>query len=190
MEPDDGICEPLPVLVRVRFFAGQRLTPEDLAREQTYQREKSRLLNRALHGSGVADGLQVAPDGAAGIVVGAGLALDGCGREIVVPCTQRLGDPRQPADHTGAPCGARVDADVVTLCLEYAESPESPVPTPDGTEYSRVREGFCLRPLPGDLPAVAPGVALVVLRWAQDGALKIESRATPLAPPGITEHTP
>jgi hypothetical protein len=79
---------------RTHFFAGQLLTAADLEREQTYLREKRFLHNRRLHGFGVVDGLAVvpAPDGAYAVVVEPGLALDGCGREIVVaePCRVSL----------------------------------------------------------------------------------------------------
>jgi hypothetical protein len=138
--------------VRPNYFTGRLLTAEDLEQEQTYHLEKERRHNRFLHGWGVAYGLEVEPaDGGAGVVVHPGLAIDGLGRELVVPRAHRLADPRQPTDDRGAPCGDRVGTDVLTLCLEYAEFGENPVPTEDGgQEPAQVREGYCLLPLPGD----------------------------------------
>ena len=70
---------------RPAFFDGQLLSAADFREEQRYEREKRRLHNRALHGAGVASGLEVAltPGGApSSIVVQPGFALDSAGREI------------------------------------------------------------------------------------------------------------
>lgn len=70
---------------RPAFFNGQLLSAEDFREEQRYEREKRRLHNRALHGAGVASGLEVAltPGGApTSVVVQPGFALDSAGREI------------------------------------------------------------------------------------------------------------
>jgi len=70
---------------RPAFFDGQLLRAEDFRMEQRYESQKRRLHNRALHGAGVASGLEVAltPAGApTSVVVQSGFALDSAGREI------------------------------------------------------------------------------------------------------------
>jgi hypothetical protein len=70
---------------RPAFFDGQLLRAEDFREEQRYESEKRRLHNRALHGAGVASGLEVAlTPGVAptSVVVQPGFALDSAGREI------------------------------------------------------------------------------------------------------------
>lgn len=78
-------CGGLECLCRPRFFAGQLLTDEDLRRLDGYIVGKNRLHNRALHGWGVACGLEVvcAPCGD-GVVVRPGYAISPCGDDIVV----------------------------------------------------------------------------------------------------------
>jgi hypothetical protein len=68
---------------RVHYFFGQLLRPEDLQAEQDYHRGMRYLHNRLL-GHGVVNGLEVtvADDGT--VVIGAGLAIDACGRELVL----------------------------------------------------------------------------------------------------------
>ena len=69
------------MLERVRFFAGQLLTAEDFEPEQNYFREKRRLHNRMLHGSGVCKGLGVSMDDGQRdtVLVSPGFAIDGLG---------------------------------------------------------------------------------------------------------------
>jgi hypothetical protein len=77
--------------LRNNYFVGKRLTPDSFQVEQDYVIGRRRLLNRNLYGTGIVCGLGVtgappAPGevGASGrLSVGAGLALDGCGRELV-----------------------------------------------------------------------------------------------------------
>lgn len=68
---------------RVHFFTGQLLTPDDLQAEQDYHRRMRYLHNRLL-GHGVVDGLDVSAGDDSTVVVSPGLAIDPCGREIVV----------------------------------------------------------------------------------------------------------
>ncbi|MGE0028885.1 MAG: hypothetical protein AB7O78_06470 [Thermoleophilia bacterium] len=73
---------------RNRYFAGRLLGAGDLQREQEYHRAAASRTAWAAMGWGVVAGLglTVAP-GAQGpeVTVGPGLALDGMGREIVLP---------------------------------------------------------------------------------------------------------
>lgn len=81
-----GCCidEPCDAGLRNQYFEGKRLTAESFRVEQAYALDRRRLLNRALHGWGVVYGYAMAPDrGGTGLRIGAGLALDACGRELL-----------------------------------------------------------------------------------------------------------
>jgi len=69
---------------RVNYVDGQILTAADLRAEQGYHRQMRYLHNRALHGSGIVDGLEVEVTGSDEVWVTPGLAIDARGREIVV----------------------------------------------------------------------------------------------------------
>ncbi|RYG25133.1 hypothetical protein EON82_08245 [bacterium] len=78
-------CGGLECLCRPRFFAGQLLTDEDLRRLDHYIIGKNRLHNRALHGWGVACGLEVVCNHCGdGVTVRPGYAISPCGDDIVV----------------------------------------------------------------------------------------------------------
>jgi hypothetical protein len=127
---------------RVNYFSGRLLTAEDFETEQSYWLGKHRSHGRHLHGSGVVCGLRVTPSGP-GVTVEPGLAIDGLGREIVVPEPRQMPDPRQPIDDRGEPCGPPVDAEVVTIRLAYAERLEG-----DGDPAPFVLEGYRLEVRP------------------------------------------
>ncbi len=69
---------------RVHYFSGQLLSPEDLQAEQDYHREMRYLHNRLL-GQGVVSGLDVTAGDGSTVIVSPGLAIDGYGRELVLP---------------------------------------------------------------------------------------------------------
>lgn len=78
--------------LRNQYFEGKRLTPDMFRVEQHYLNERRRLLNRAIHGWGVvygyAIGIQQGKSGrkeqaSTRLRIGAGLALDECGRELL-----------------------------------------------------------------------------------------------------------
>jgi hypothetical protein len=78
--------------LRNNYFEGKRLTPDMFRTEQRYLNERRRMLNRAVHGWGVVYGFPMEfvdstpnqRNGPTGSVdIGAGLALDQCGRELV-----------------------------------------------------------------------------------------------------------
>lgn len=76
---------------RNRFYSKKRLTPATWSVEQDYQLQRRRLLNRAIHGWGVVYGFPLdlleddacSGDGGKRLGVGAGFALDRCGRELL-----------------------------------------------------------------------------------------------------------
>jgi hypothetical protein len=77
---------------RPQFFAGQLLTEEDLQALSDYVVSKNRLHNRYLFGAGVVCGLEVTchPCGGGIVVVNPGYALDCCGNDIQLACSQEL----------------------------------------------------------------------------------------------------
>jgi len=74
-------------LVRNQYFYGKLLTVRDFQNEQSYHIKKQRLINRHIHGEGVVCGLVVekTESKVPKIRIKSGMALDCCGREIVVP---------------------------------------------------------------------------------------------------------
>lgn len=76
---------------RNRYFTGKFMASRDFADEQTYFLSRHRLHNRLLHGWGIVCGLKVSDHprqdcGKRWVVVQSGIALDCCGRELIVPC--------------------------------------------------------------------------------------------------------
>ncbi|MBO7743581.1 hypothetical protein I8J29_05200 [Paenibacillus sp. MWE-103] len=73
---------------RNRYYSGKLMTVRDFQTEQSYLNEKRHMLNRLVHGCGIAYGLQAEALSASadnrGLLIRAGVAIDGCGREIVV----------------------------------------------------------------------------------------------------------
>jgi hypothetical protein len=152
---------------RLHYFTGRLLTAEDFEAEQSYFLDRRRSDSRQLHGWGVVCGLGVTPSGRGGVVIEPGLAIDGLGREIVVPDRQEMPDPRQPIDDRGKPRGKPVDADVITICLAYAERFED-----DGDSPRFVREAYTLEVHPGraEPPSRTPAGELVLTGSADDVA--------------------
>lgn len=152
---------------RPTFFDGRVLSAEDLEAEQSYFLGRGRSDNRWLHGWGVVFGLAVTPSGDGGVVVEPGLAIDGLGREIVVPERRELPDLRQ-----------QVDSEVVTVCLAYAERPED-----DGDPPLFVRETYTLEVRPGPAePAPPSPAAEAVLTGSPDQVETALCEATPGEP--------
>ena len=123
--PDDG-----SELERVRYFSGQLLTPSDLEQEQAYLLAKARRHSRLLHGWGVVTGLDVSiATDPHQVVVSPGLALDPCGREVVVPegVTVHLSSTAKGF-----------------VAVRYDETEVRPIPVPGHAEpqAGRVRESF------------------------------------------------
>jgi hypothetical protein len=119
-------------LERPRYFAGRLLTPEDLADEQDYFRERLRRHNRLLHGWGIVSGLEVEPAGSCTVTISPGYALDPSGEEIVVP---------EPTRHDVCKAGL-VEGATGYLAVRYAEEDLAPVATEGAAEATRIREGF------------------------------------------------
>jgi hypothetical protein len=134
---------------RVSFFDGKLLSVDDLREEQQYHLGKRRLHNRALHGWGVVEGLEVRvpPETTPPVVlVETGLALDACGRELVLaaPLAVAIGNGPSPR----------------MVVIEYAERATDPVPgsDPDALVPSKIEEGVAVRLV--DDAGCADGIAI------------------------------
>lgn len=122
-EAGSGGCEDLMV-ERIRYFTGRHMTARDFRDADAYHRSFRHLHNRVLHGWGIACGLEVDPHWRPEcrkdrLVVRCGLALDCCGREIVVP-----GDvvtPPMPWDDRPKAADTESGPLVLLLCLKYRE---------------------------------------------------------------------
>jgi hypothetical protein len=135
------------------FFYGKLMDVPQCDKEQRYFNQKRSLLNRLVLGSGVVCGLNVVPDpnGEDRIRIEPGVAIDGLGREIVIPEAVPI-DPRQLTDDEGRPKGEPLANDAtatVEICLVYAEKCADPVPvlvpdcdTPGNCAPSTIREEF------------------------------------------------
>ena len=146
---------------RIRYFTGRYMSARDFEDEQKYFLSRRYLHNRMLHGWGVVCGLGVYPDpnpdcAKDHVAIKPGLALDCCGREIVVAAavkSPQLMVAQMPTPEANATPDAQWYA---LLCLCYSESETECAPvlysecgcSGDGekehSEYSRVRESYCL----------------------------------------------
>jgi hypothetical protein len=118
---------------RIRYFTGRHMTARDFRDADAYHRTYRYLHNRVLHGAGIACGLQVERHWRAEcrgdrVVVRCGLAIDCCGREIVVPrdvvTIKMPWEARPTVGDTDRP-----DYDyVLLLCLKYGEARTEKVP--------------------------------------------------------------
>jgi hypothetical protein len=80
-----------------------------------------------------------------------------------------MADPRQPIDDRGEPLGPRVDSELVTICLAYAERLDG-----DGDPAPFVREGYRLAVRPGGPGSpLATAVAEAVLAGSADEVARV-----------------
>ncbi len=106
---------------RNRYFYGKLLTVRDFEAEQNYSRNKHRLMNLAMNGSGIAFGLGVSASDDSTLLIESGLALDYSGREIIVEeALIRKLDMIEGANDLK-------DSDDAWLCISYAEKETKPV---------------------------------------------------------------
>jgi hypothetical protein len=152
-EPGFGECESL-MLERIRYFTGRHMSARDFRDADAYHRTMRHLHNRVLHGTGIACGLDVTAHARpeCGVVVHCGLAIDCCGREIVVPkaLALRIDWDQWPKVSNGE---QRETGYVLVLCLEYCEVLTEKVPvlysptacSSTAFEEGRIRESYALR---------------------------------------------
>jgi hypothetical protein len=137
---------------RNRYYYGKLLDVPHFQMEQQYLNGKRWLLNRLLDGPGVIAGLGIVPtaDGS-GLILQAGVAIDGWGREIIVPAASVAFDPRTLTDQNGKSTGTITGAGAVTISLCYQACGVDPAPVmianckPDGDcEPGTTREQYVL----------------------------------------------
>ncbi|MEO8153900.1 MAG: collagen-like protein [Rhizobacter sp.] len=146
---------------RNHYFYGKLLDELHMTMEQQYLNGKRWTLNRLALGRGVLCGLQVTSDGKT-LSVAAGVAIDGHGREIVVPSVACI-DPWHAADACGGQAAfdpkQAYDAHLV-LCYcerraDYMPALVTDCDTEDPCAPSTIVEGFKLELRQGPPPAVS-----------------------------------
>lgn len=126
---------------RNRYYPGKMLTSADFTAEQLYMNNKRRFLNSVLYGTGVLCGLNVLGLDDVSLLVESGAAIDGAGREILVPksVVKKLSALKGYDSITG---------DRAYLCLRYKEEDVYPAfcaaAEAGEEEYqcSRINEGY------------------------------------------------
>jgi len=111
---------------RNKYFYGKLLDVTHLQMEQCYGIDKRWLLNRLALGPGVLCGLGVTAGADGTLCVSPGVAVDGCGREIIVPTARASIDPAQPTDSSGNASGDKLTGGHSTIYLCYTECDAEP----------------------------------------------------------------
>jgi hypothetical protein len=122
----NGFTGPLSAPERNHFFYGKLMDVAQFVKDARYVNAKRSLINRLIVGRGVVCGLNLEVDDDR-IVVTPGIAIDGWGREIIVPEAISI-DPHALTDDEGKPTGTTIDQGVVSICLAYSEANADPVP--------------------------------------------------------------
>jgi len=178
MNPYDNAETLLRVLAaprRNQFFYGKRMDVQHFRMEQDYGRLKQSLLNRLTVGKGVLCGLRVGLDDGR-LCVDPGVALDGLGREIVVPV-------RTCVD---APAGDdSVGFFTLWACYRECSADYQPVLASDCATRSDCAPGttvetFCFKVTPGLAPLQDDP------RWCASVRPDSHPGTTPAEPPGTT----
>jgi hypothetical protein len=171
MEKDNkrkcGVCE-IPHFERNNYFYGKLMTARDFKDEQCYFNEKRWLINRMINGWGVVCGLDVhfedydeeciqekstcQKESQCNIIIEPGLAIDCCGREILV-CERQV----ITLDGVEDPCNQerkyqKEDKKRYVICLEYNECETEAITLApsmcsqsEKTNYNRIRDSFKIR---------------------------------------------
>jgi hypothetical protein len=114
---------------RNQYFYGKLLDVPHLRLEQEYLNSKRWLMNLLLYGRGVVSGLAVVLSAQANrLVIQPGVAIDGWGREVIVPAMSIPFDPRATTDDDGKPTGTQNGAGSVTISICYQECGIDPAP--------------------------------------------------------------
>lgn len=131
---------------RNNYYYGKLLTSRDFQVEQSYLNDKRRLTNRLCCGNGIVSGLKIVEADDTSIILQSGCAIDGAGREIVVPETVVV----KLATIEGS---RNLQTDVAYLSIAYTESREDKVYAVMGNsrdeksedcEYNHIKEGYQL----------------------------------------------
>lgn len=158
IEKKCSICD-IPYFERNHYFFGKLMTVRDFSAEQRYFNEKRWLINRMINGWGIVCGLDVKKyEGNGGkVIVTPGLAIDCCGREILVCEEQTVDIVQETSECHTAGKNQNEGRHTFVICLEYFECRTELINLPpiacDGQErheHNRVRDSFRIRVLPED----------------------------------------
>ena len=156
-----SVCK-IPFFERNNYYYGKLMTVRDYFAEQCYFNEKRWLINRMVHGWGVVCGLDVKripedPDdhnkeySDKKVKITEGLAIDCCGREILV-CEDQYIDLEPEKVECDQKKVKKEELKKLVICLEYNEcKSESINIKPEGCdqkekyEYNRIRDSFKIR---------------------------------------------
>lgn len=144
----------IPNFERNNYFHGKLMTVRDFFAEQCYFNEKRWLINRMINGWGVVCGLDVVARKEK-IFVSPGLAIDCCGREILV-CEEQEVElvPQESQCEKIKQERPRKERKFI-ICLQYFECKTEPVSLPpiacdqkEKCEFNRIRDSFKITVLP------------------------------------------
>ena len=147
------ICE-IPYFERNNYFYGKLMTVRDYFDEQCYFNEKRWLINRAVHGWGVVCGLEVYESESKGkVFVSQGLAIDCCGREILV-CEDKeveLTPTEEECLGSGDPAGEEkefyIGLEFWACKTEEVQIAQAACDEAENCEFNRIRDYFKIRVL-------------------------------------------
>jgi len=171
---------------RNRYYYGKLMDVHHFTMEQRYVLSKEWLYNRGILGPGVVCGLGVetlSTSAGNGLVVHAGLAIDGWGREIIVPQDVTM-VPLQLTDQCGqadGQAGALPSQVMVQLCYSECQTDFSPALVSDDCgcgdcgcgdcEAGTIVETYCVKVTSGTAPAVTDACASDVINGLKAGKL-------------------
>ncbi|HEV2953578.1 MAG TPA: hypothetical protein VG015_05780, partial [Candidatus Dormibacteraeota bacterium] len=147
---------------RNRYYYGKMMDVLHFTMEQRYVLSKEWLYNRAVLGPGVVCGLNVEPfsnSAGNGVVVRSGLAIDGWGREIIVPNDITL-VPLALTDDCGRSSNQVLPSQLmIQICYSECQTDFSPALASDDCgcgdcEAGTIVESYCLKVVSGTGPAV------------------------------------
>lgn len=145
---------------RNRYYTGKYMTARDFRDEQDYFLSRHRLHNRLMHGWGVVCGLKVIqhrPECPGYVVVTPGIAIDCCGRELVLRQRTAVAVWTPPEQDDTAGQAEAPKTLTYLLYIHYHEEHIEPVPalyaedcSAKRLEANRIREAACLAVIPWD----------------------------------------
>ena len=172
-----------------RYFYGKRLNVTDFKIEQSYNEAKRHMLNRNISGAGIVYGLNVEQEtDSQTLRISAGLAIDGYGREIVVPEGIKVMLPDISGVHHNF-----TGSQNFLLFIKYDEQNAEPAAISQYGEidsssydYSRLLEGFSLeiKHIEDGLSASMPNLFYSSVEIYNNGQVKL----TRLAPVWINPN--
>lgn len=143
------------MLERPKFSPGMLLQHEDLDLMTAYTQKLSRLMFRSLFGCGVICGLVVETKRECEkeyVVIQPGVGLDCSGYPVHVPQAQKLALDEQYASENKGPLWVVLCGTVMRCALRTSLCPAGEDEAP--TVYTQERDGFEIRVLSGDKPAM------------------------------------